>query len=59
MPQSISKKAVNINKDTGERFNYIYPKLSNLFAERAFFLALQDKKYFEEIFLNPLFIEVK
>ena len=59
MPQSVNKKHVNVNKDTLDRFDYVYPKLKNLFAQRAFELALQDKKYFEEVFFNPIFIEVK
>lgn len=59
MPQSKNKKHVNVDKETVDRFDYLYPRLKHIFAERAFKLALQDKKYFEDVFLNPLFIEVK
>lgn len=59
MPQSKNKKHVNVNKDTVDRFDYVYPRLKHIFAQRAFELALQDKKYFEEVFFNSLFIEVK
>lgn len=59
MPNSVNKKHVNIDRETLERFDYLYPRLKHLFAERAFKLALQDKDYFEKVFFNPLFIEVK
>lgn len=59
MPQSKNKKHVNVDKETLDRFDYLYPRLKNLFAERAFKLALQDKKYFESVFFNDLFLEVK
>lgn len=59
MPQSKNKKHVNVDKETLDRFDYLYPRLKHLFAERAFKLALQDKKYFEDVFFNPLFLEVK
>lgn len=59
MPQSKNKKYVNVDKSTLDRFDYVYPRIKHVFAERAFKLALQDKKFFEEVFFNPLFIEVK
>lgn len=59
MPNSKNKKHLNIDKDLVDRFDYIYPRLKHVFAERAFKLALQDKKFFEDVFLNPLFVEVK
>lgn len=59
MPQSKNKKYINIDKATLDRFDYVYPRLKHIFGERAFILALQDKKFFEEVFFNPLFIEVK
>lgn len=59
MPNSTSKKPVNISKEIIDKFDYVYPKLKQVFIERAITLALQDKKYFEEVFFNPLFVEVK
>ena len=59
MPNSKSKKHLNIDSELFDRFEYIYPGIKHIFAERAFKLALQDKKYFEEVFFNKLFIEVK
>ena len=59
MSNSRSKKSINIDKDTYERFDYLYPEICSIFINRALKLALQDKKYFEEVFFNKLFIEVK
>lgn len=59
MPNSKMKKSINIDKETFEKFEYLYPEISSIFINRALKLALQDKKYFEEVFFNKLFIEVK
>ena len=59
MPSSKSKKSINIDKSTYERFDYLYPKICSIFINRSLKLALQDKKYFEDVFFNKLFIEVK
>ena len=59
MPNSKNKKSVNIDKDIYERFDYLYPEICTIFINRALNLALQNKKYFEEVFFNKLFIEVK
>ena len=59
MPSSKSKKSINIDKATFERFDYLYPEICSIFINRSLKLALQDKKYFEDVFFNKLFIEVK
>ena len=59
MPSSKSKKSINIDKATFDRFDYLYPEVCSIFINRALKLALQDKKYFEDVFFNKLFIEVK
>lgn len=59
MANSKTKKSINVDKETVEKFEYIYPKLKEIFVNRALKLALQDKEYFEEVFFNKLFIEVK
>ena len=59
MPSSKSKKTINIDKEAFDRFDYLYPEICSIFINRALRLALQDKKYFEEVFFNKLFIEVK
>lgn len=59
MPNSKNKKCVYIDKVTFDKFDYLYPKITKDFINRALELALQNKKVFEEIFFNPMFIEVK
>ena len=59
MPQSKNKKSISVNKDIADRFEYLYPKLSGVFVTRALTLALQNKEIFEEIFFNPIFMEIK
>lgn len=59
MPNSLKKRTVNIDKELFEKFEYLYPDLTILFINRSLKLALQDKKYFEEVFFNKLFIGVK
>lgn len=59
MPNSKTKKAININKDLYDRFEHVYPELCSIFLNRSLVLALQDKKFFEDVFLNPLFVGVK
>lgn len=59
MPNSKTKKQINIDKDTFDKFEYLYPEITSIFINRALKMALQDKKYFEEVFFNKLFIEVK
>lgn len=59
MPNSKLKKTINIDKATFDRFDYLYPEICSIFINRALKLALQDKKYFEDVFFNKLFIEVK
>lgn len=59
MANSKNKKSINIDKSTYERFEYLYPDICSIFINRALKLALQDKKYFEDVFFNKMFIEVK
>lgn len=56
---SKSKKPVNLDRDTLERFEYLYPEVKQIFLNRCLKLALQDKKFFEDVFFNQLFMEVK
>ena len=59
MPNGRKKKAINVDRETYERFDYLYPEVGSIFINRALKLALQDKNFFEEVFFNKLFIEVK
>ena len=54
-----SKKPVNLNKELVDRFDYLYTDIKYIFLNRALELALQDKKYFEDVFFNPIFVEVR
>ena len=56
---SKNKKPVNLDKETVDRFNYLYPNVCSIFLNRALKLALQDKDYFQNVFFNPIFMEVK
>lgn len=52
-----TRRPVNLDRDLLERFERVYPRLARPFCDRAITLALQDKKFFEEVFFNALFIE--
>lgn len=56
MPNSLNRKNVSLSKDVLESFEYLYPKLSKTFLERAMLLALEDKTYFEKVWFNPKFV---
>ena len=59
MPNSKNKRPINANRDIVDKFDYLYPNIKEIFVTRALTLALQDKKYFEDVFFNKFFIEVK
>lgn len=61
MPTSKSKFQIHIDRDIINEFDklYPYPGIKHVFAQRAFELALKDRKFFESVFFNTAFIEVK
>ena len=59
MPNSVKKQHINVDRALTDKFDYVYPRLKHIFVARALELALQDKKFFEDVFFNPLFVEVK
>lgn len=59
MATSKKKRPVNVDKETFDKFEYLYPEVTAIFINRALKLALQDKKFFENVFFNKSFIEVK
>lgn len=59
MPNSVKKQHINVDRELTDRFDYVYPRLKHIFVARALELALQDKKFFEDVFFNNLFVEVK
>lgn len=40
-------------------FSKIYPDCLSMFVERAIFCAVQDKGFFEQVFLSPKIVELK
>ena len=56
---SKNKKPINCERTVVDKFEEVYPRLKELFVQRSLILALQDKKYFEDVFFNPMFVEVK
>lgn len=56
---SRNKKPINCDKEIVDKFDDFYPRLKELFVKRSLILALQNKEYFEEVFFNPIFMEVK
>lgn len=59
MPNSKKKKQVNIDVDTYNKFERVYPELTNIFLNRALKVCLENKDLFEKIFFNSMFLEVK
>lgn len=59
MATSKDRRNISLPKDLVERFEYLYPKLTGVFLKRALYLALNDKEYFEKVFFNSQFLEIK
>lgn len=59
MATARTRKTISLKKELVDRFEYLYPKLTAVFCNRALELGLQDKELFEKIFFNPTFMEVK
>lgn len=59
MPNSRKKKQVNVDIETYNMFERVYPELTNIFINRALKVCLNDKDLFDEIFFNTQFLEVK
>lgn len=59
MSTSKNRKNISLKRDLVDRFEYLYPKLTGIFCNRALELALNDKDLFEKIFFNEKFMEVK
>ena len=59
MATSKNRKTISLKRELVDRFEYLYPKLTGTFCNRALELGLQDKELFERIFFNSAFMEVK
>lgn len=58
MPTSKNRINISLDKKLVERFRKLYPNILNIYVNRAIELGLQDKSIFEEVFFNPIFMEV-
>lgn len=59
MPNSRKKKQVNIEIEIYDKFERVYPELTNLFLNRALKVCLNNKDLFDQIFFSEQFLEVK
>lgn len=53
------KRPVNCYKENVDEFEQYYPHLKELFLSRCLKLAVVSKDFFEQVFFNELFTEVK
>lgn len=56
MPNSLKKKSVNVDRQLIEKFEYIYPKLKEIFINRCIDLAINDTTFFNDVFFNQRFM---
>ena len=56
---SSNKRSINVDKTAYEKFEVQYPKLKELFLTRCLILASQKPEFFQTVFFDPMFIEVK
>ncbi len=54
-----SKRPINVDKDAFEKFEKQYPSLKELFLTRCLILASQRPDFFQQVFFDPMFLEVK
>lgn len=53
------KRPINVDKDAFEKFEKQYPCLKELFLTRCLILASQKPDFFQTVFFDPMFMEVK
>ncbi len=56
---SKNKRPINVDKEAYESFEKQYPCLKELFLTRCLVLASQRPDFFQQVFFDPLFMEVK
>ncbi len=54
-----NKRPINVDKNAFEKFDKQYPYLKELFLTRCLILASQKSDFFQQVFFDPMFIEVK
>lgn len=53
------KRPINVDKTAYEQFEKLYPSLKELFLTRCLILASQKPDFFQQVFFDPMFMEVK
>ena len=56
---SKKKRPINVDMDAYEKFEQQYPSLKELFLTRCLILASKKPDFFQQVFFDPMFIEVK
>lgn len=56
---SKNKRPVNVEREVCEQFEKQYPSIKELFLTRCLILASQRPDFFQQVFFDPMFIEVK
>ena len=54
-----TKRPINVDKNAYEQFDKIYPSLKELFLTRCLILAVQNPEFFQTVFFDKTFVEVK
>ena len=53
------RRPVNVEREVCEQFEKQYPSLKELFLTRCLKLAVEDSDFFQKVFFDPMFMEVK
>lgn len=53
------KRPINVDKDAYEQFEKQYPNLKELFLTRCLIMASKKHDFFQQVFFDSMFIEVK
>lgn len=59
MANSVKVSPVNLNRELIKRYDYLFPLTKRTFLERALTLALNSPDFFNTVYFNPIFREVK
>lgn len=56
---SKNKRPINVDKDAFEKFDKQFPNLKELFLTRCLQMASKKPDFFQQVFFDPMFLEVK
>lgn len=54
-----NRRPVNVDKDACEQFEKQYPSLKELFLTRCLIMASKKPEFFQQVFFDKVFFEVK